>query len=215
IFGEGRLCDDLPRFIAARARNAPPDIEKQLEKIIGEGKTSLFDSHPSHKDRVARAEKNNFEGLFHVDEPASRLFQRYDVLSKATTFAYYRQVLEERLDRIQMVATDTLVVEEDRQSTNLEGAQRFFGEVASAWWPLLTRHEQLPRVNDPKVAATKIGEARKLMQAQLEDAGKAYDELDLLHDKLIRVAEVQLILRAGLKFGAGAKVPHDIPTGNL
>ena len=45
---------------------------------MGQAKTGLFDTHPSDRDRIARARAETDDGIFHLDGPATGLFRNFE-----------------------------------------------------------------------------------------------------------------------------------------
>jgi len=94
-----RLPDDLPGLVLMHTQQIPPKLSRLIEKRLKKEKTGLFDTHPCFKDRVANAHREDAPGIFHLDEPATILFDDYDDLSRRTTKHFYRQLLGKHLKR--------------------------------------------------------------------------------------------------------------------
>jgi Zn-dependent protease with chaperone function len=98
-FTSGRVPDDVNAYQVALAAHIPADAARQIEAAIRKSGTGLFDTHPSQKDRLASARRENAPGVFHLGGPATALFRDFDRLSRAVTFDFYRQAIGKRVKR--------------------------------------------------------------------------------------------------------------------
>jgi len=64
----GRLPDDLPALVAARARALPPTVIRRIRNAAFSRETGLFDTHPSIRDRIERAQREG-RGCVQIDAP--------------------------------------------------------------------------------------------------------------------------------------------------
>jgi Zn-dependent protease with chaperone function len=98
-YSRGRVPDDVNAYQVALAAHIPADAARQIEAAIRKSGTGLFDTHPSHKDRLASARRENAPGVFHLDGLAAALFGDFDRTSRTVTFDFYRQALGKRVKR--------------------------------------------------------------------------------------------------------------------
>ena len=56
---EGKLADNLPHLIAANIPQLPQQILDSVDSMLAQGKTGMFDTHPSDKDRIAAVLREN------------------------------------------------------------------------------------------------------------------------------------------------------------
>jgi hypothetical protein len=110
-FKSGRLPDDLSDLILALAARVPHATVQKIEKALKKAKTGLFDTHPSHADRLASARRENAPGVFHLEGPATRLFKDFPKLSRAASLDFYRQVIGRGLKRDVLVPAQTILGE--------------------------------------------------------------------------------------------------------
>jgi hypothetical protein len=85
----GKFPNNLPGVVLRTLDSMPQKLQRKLDKRFDKETTSLFDTHPSDRDRIRRAEAVNAPGVFHADGPASLLFQHFDALTKNVTWDLY------------------------------------------------------------------------------------------------------------------------------
>ena len=84
-----KLVDNLPGLIVYHARQLSGDGLPQIEKMLAEGRTGWFDSHPCDRERIAAAEKLASPGIFQLDRPAADLFSDFHAQAAAGTWDLY------------------------------------------------------------------------------------------------------------------------------
>lgn len=88
-FRHGVLCGSLPELVKAHAKRAAAKKQEDLISEILVDDTRLFDTHPSPKDRIARARRLNAEGICQVKEPVAALFRGFPALAANLTRSFY------------------------------------------------------------------------------------------------------------------------------
>ena len=83
FFADGKMVDDLPRLVRLNQEQQPTELVEAIAAKVGSEKGNWYDTHPTDRDRIAVAKKQNARGVFSLDAPAEALFQRFDELSKA------------------------------------------------------------------------------------------------------------------------------------
>jgi Zn-dependent protease with chaperone function len=192
LYREERLVDDLPRLIMVQARDAPPNIMEQVDKVIAESKTGWFDTHPSDADRVAAAEREGGEGVFALELPASLLFSDYVEQCKATTWDFYRGIFGEKVKRAQMRPVEEIEARHAQAKQGEAALERFFqGEWHTAA-PMPVGGIYLALPLEPKASLAALQRVRAEMVAmapkvrgfvkKMNDAHKKLCEAQHLHD---------------------------------
>src|SRR5207253_457799 len=77
--------------VAVRGQIAPEtlsEVDDQAKRV----RTGFFDTHPSYSDRLASATEEDTPGIFHMDLPATCLFNDFPRLARAVSLEYYRHV---------------------------------------------------------------------------------------------------------------------------
>jgi Zn-dependent protease with chaperone function len=104
-----RLPDDLCALLMSMAEDLPPQVRQQLEKSLRQTKTGVFDTHPSHGERVANARRENAPGIFHLNWSSTELFSDFPKLSRTITLDFYRLVFGKGVRREDLVPSSTLL----------------------------------------------------------------------------------------------------------
>jgi predicted Zn finger-like uncharacterized protein len=105
--------DDLSALILRIAEGIPANEFRKIEKELKKSKTSFFDTHPSHEERLASVRCENAPGVFHLDGPATQLFQDFAKLSRAVTLKFYRTVIGKRVTRDSLVPISVFLGDEE------------------------------------------------------------------------------------------------------
>src|SRR5207244_13119165 len=89
-----RLPDNFPKLVMANIPQIPQELLSAFRQQIETASSGLFSTHPSDKDRIARARREApGDGIFHRDGPATNVFRDFDALAKALSFDMYRASL--------------------------------------------------------------------------------------------------------------------------
>jgi hypothetical protein len=106
---KGRLPDDLSTLILTMASGISKKESRKIEKELEKSKTSFFDTHPAHGERVASVQRENAPGVFHLEDPASQLFKDFSKMSRDATLELYREVFGKRVKRDSLVPVATFL----------------------------------------------------------------------------------------------------------
>jgi len=191
---ERRLPDNFPKLILANVAQIPAEVMAAYRKASGQAKTGLLDTHPSDRDRIARARAEGDDGVFHLDGPATDLFRNFDSLARAGTFDYYRTLIGPEVSKDQLFAVAELV---QTQAVTQEGHQAFDRYFLDAYHPT----QRLPlEWNYPKAPADLKAAAKALLQARAAQGSARAGNLgaakvwERLHERAI-VADTAWTLR--------------------
>jgi hypothetical protein len=97
MWRERRLVDDYPGLVVFIRRHYSSEFVQRIQAGLEEGKTGIFSSHPSDKDRIVFARAEGKHGTLPTGLPAAALFTDYGALCREVTLEYYDQDL--RLER--------------------------------------------------------------------------------------------------------------------
>jgi Zn-dependent protease with chaperone function len=112
-YQKGKVPDDLSALILRIADSVPAKEFRKIEKKLDKSGTSFFDTHPSNGERLASVRRENAPGVFHLDGPATLLFQDFAKLSRAVTLKFYRTVIGKRVTRDSLVPVGVFLGEEE------------------------------------------------------------------------------------------------------
>jgi hypothetical protein len=89
-----KLPDNFPAFFVYQASLLPVAVKARIADRVGLSRTGLFGTHPSDGDRIRRARQADEPGIFHLQQPASVLFDNFEVISKEITMLHYNDDLK-------------------------------------------------------------------------------------------------------------------------
>ncbi|MDR0390844.1 MAG: M48 family metalloprotease, partial [Planctomycetaceae bacterium] len=209
---EDRLPDNYPLLIAANMKILGEQLDRWAAKVIQEGKTKFFDTHPSDADRIAAAKAMEEAGVLHVDAPASLFFRNFLALSREVSLDFYKN--EKELDvKPEMLKNASAVIDQlRREDIGREATIQFF-QRANLLIRFLPLHAVSP-VHDIRCANSQLIKSRD-RQADFAvdafDAVKTYDETAI---KTIQSYYCRELIRLGIKVNlSNAKftLPKSLP----
>ena len=103
------LSNDLPNLVKSRGKSILRENKDELINSILEPNTRLFDTHPSPRDRIAHAKRQQEKGICKIKAPASSLFQNFNNLSVNLTSGFYLDVLGPETGQYKLLAVDEYI----------------------------------------------------------------------------------------------------------
>jgi len=110
-----QLPDSIPDYLVNLEKRMPVEFQDQARNTLLNETPGLWATHPSAAQRIQKARQQGAVGVFHVELPASVLFDDYAGISKTVTIMHYRQ-------NLQLVVTPAMV----------KPANSFFKETAAS-----------------------------------------------------------------------------------
>ena len=104
FYQSGEFPDNYPALLLSMVEQLPAPLRRRLNKETAGEKTGLFDTHPSFRDRIASARREDARGIFHLDWPASALFSNFDELTQQTSLDFYRRLFGRQISQNYLVA---------------------------------------------------------------------------------------------------------------
>jgi Zn-dependent protease with chaperone function len=175
---EGRLGDSLPKLIMHNVSQFTPDTYAKINRLVDESDTRLLDTHPSDKDRIVSAKRENAVGIFHVEEPASILLRNFDEVSQSVTWEFYRRVFGNRLRREDIHPIDELLERQGQERETYKALHRYFQAAFRADQPLRLPTWQLEPPSDPDQAVVRLKQSREEMVQAVLKYKEAYLSLE-------------------------------------
>lgn len=202
LMSEGRLANDFPALTHVHAMRIErtDEVRLQITREMLEGRTKLFDTHPSGGDRVRHAEQLKIEPRMKCSQPARSLFRDFDALSQRATTSFYQAQLGDRVENFAMMSTEdaaaNLVAAE--QSARATARVLFGGAVMGFGITPNTSDPVAPESVEAGIAALK--EAREKSKAFRESVASLLDHYDRVFDKEQKIGTAILFSSAGMKF---------------
>ena len=172
-----RLPENLPSFITVSVNNIPADVQKEIDKTAGRKRTRIFDTHPCDADRVQAATALAQPGIFHVNEPATNLFNDFAGLCKAATRFHYEHNLGLRITEHNLVAHEITEAESQSLAEGEAALRDYFGGLKMAYRPILIP-EETPLLSAADLAAL-LEQSRHGMEQSKAEVQKALNEYEV------------------------------------
>lgn len=199
FYSEGRLGDNLPKMILLNADQLPEKVHAKIDEMILESKTGVFDTHPADSERMASAARENTEGIFQLRLPAAHLFKRFDFLSRAVTWDFYKEVFGKELKKSDIHPVDDLMERLKVQQAAWKAVRRFFQDHTSWYRPRPTPTAAWQIAEDIPATVQNLKRYRAKMLNLEEGYGKAWKVYDEADTRLIEILLAEALQRAGVK----------------
>ena len=166
FYREGRLADDLPRLIMANVQQFSSETRSTLDELMQQSRTGWLDSHPCARERVAHARRQNADGIFHVQEPATSLFQDFSRISRKATWQFYRYIFGKGLKRQTIQPIEHLLARQNEEMEAFQALERYFEGTFQPWRSLPFPAEAPSASADPKQTAVQLrASCREMMES--------------------------------------------------
>lgn len=195
---EKRLADNFPHLVLANRKESVRKIAPQLETFLRNEKEERFGTHPTARQRTARALREKGVGVFTSDLPATALFYDFDKLSQKASFAFYREMLGNRIDARNLISTRA--VEERREQSGIERAafERFFQNLD--WLRGLPLPQKLPALpEDPGVVIRELEKSRRAVLAKDADHARETKSYREAANQRINALQAHALMEAGFR----------------
>ncbi len=209
LLDDGRLPDDLPALTEAHARRLAGhhEVMANLEQhLLGE-RTKLFDTHPSHADRIRAAEALGLAAKITCTLPASRLFRDFADISRRASGQTYRLQLGDRLADLASMTTDDAVHGMDALVRQHEATTRVLLSAAVLQFgvaPARLEHEAPATV---AAGLATLVEARKRVEAVRGSIPELIAWGERVHQRRIRLLTALLCQEAGMRLPKDLDLP--------
>lgn len=195
---EGKLADNVPRYIASLIAQIPAEILEKLDAYLRSGETGLFDTHPSEKSRIERARKEDAVGTFKHDVPASDLFDNFDELCQKSTYQLYDNVFKNEFTSSSARPYEELFEQSTHQLETRQALQRYFLNCYSPLRVIYIPHSLPVDCTEPEQALEVITNARTKMLSGLSKYVEHYLRFEELYREQLELFQVVTLHRAGL-----------------
>jgi Zn-dependent protease with chaperone function len=217
LMSEGRLANDFPALTQVHATRIErtDEVRLQITREMLEGRTKLFDTHPSGGDRVRHAEQLRIEPRMKCSQPARNLFHDFRALSQRATASFYEAHLGDRAATFAMMSTEDAAANLATAEQSARAAARvlFGGTVVGFGITPILSDPVAPESVEAGIAALK--EAREKSRALRESVASLLDHYDRVFDKEQKIGTALLFSSAGMKFSPDKFGVSTRDTGDL
>lgn len=200
---DGKLVDDLPGLIRLNETRLSKPIVKAIDERIRTGRTGWFDTHPTDRDRIANAHREQADGVFSINLPAASLFSDFDAHCQAATWEFYRMALNRRVERESLRPVRSLDAEQTEQDDAFQALARFTQRTWRPSRPIGAEREWTEPAADAKKAAAAIRAARAAFDSSLEQHHNRLAKWDDLQAEIARARAYEVLHRASVRFKKG------------
>lgn len=197
FYREGRLADNLPRLIIANVAQLPEEARKFADELIEKEETSVFDSHPSDRDRIASAREENAAGVFQSRQPGTILFNDFDGLAKAVTWDFYTEVFGSEFKPTAVRPIEEMLERQSREDQIYDAMKRFLLDTFQVLRPLRVSEWYLRPPANPMDVQNQLAWARNEMYAQVGAYNQAWDWYDKADTRIVQMKQLVPLMRCG------------------
>jgi len=89
-FRQGKLANDMIMYSDHLCRQLPYAVASNMQKAVREQRQSVFASHPTDNERIAKANEDASAGCFQLECPARDIIYQYEEVCQGVTWDFYR-----------------------------------------------------------------------------------------------------------------------------
>lgn len=212
MWKDGRLANDLPAFIATKLEKLPVDFTRQDEEHLAKTKTGLFDTHPADQDRIASAAREQAQGLFRLDAPATALFQNLDNISRRASQAHYQLLLGNAVSENNLISNDEFLQRQQRLDADHDAAARYFQNMLMLTRPLAVSQGDISTPVSAEDLIQNLRAVRARILEQLPEAARAWESYEAGKIRKLQKLENDLLEALRIQPTNGARVVADAPS---
>lgn len=199
FWDEGRLADDYSALVVSNLQHLTPDIKKQLRKREREEQAGLFDTHPTDRERIASARREETDGVLHLpdelgDLPATTLFQDFRKLSRAASADFYRSVLGDEFSAKKLHPSARLIESREQEIAARKALERYFQTAIPLLRPLPIADDAAQRPASPQETAKLVQQSRDKMLAAVKDYETLCERYDEAESSVFRTTAAQALI---------------------
>jgi Zn-dependent protease with chaperone function len=194
---ENRFSDDLARLVASQANTLSPKVLSDFEEESASQKRGFFDTHPLTSHRIARAKRENAQGVFTFDGSPLSLFRNYAGIARLASLFFYRTALELEVESSHLIPTDHILQTHNRAREAWEAVTEYFRDVFDSLCPLTFDESSLTCPSDFDAEARRLVATRKEMLETAESARKVRERIVELEGLVLQLRIGQVAVQCG------------------
>lgn len=198
FYREGKLADNIPRYIAELIPQIPADFRQKLNDQLQFVETDLLSTHPTDRDRIARARRNFQPGAFQIEAPASVIFEDFDSLCQQSTFLLYRDSFGDEFSANSVRPYEELVEQSNYMFETRRSLQSYMLECYSPLRLLQIPNSLSVDCTQPEQALEVITSSRSTMLSQRERYLDTHNNFETFYVRLLELSQFVALHRAGL-----------------
>ncbi len=208
FFLDGKLANDMPRLTQLNRDDQTQALVDRIAESTEQEKATWHDTHPTDRQRMARAQAESDAGIFHLEAPACALFTNYTTACQDVTTVFFKEAFEEKLDVKMLVGVDQLVSHKVATREANLALRRQFGAYFRT--PRMMNFAVSADLMDVPKLVSELKQARETMISLLPNYSAMSKELDKVDTHWMSCQQVAMLLRIGAKLKqADFEVPVD------
>ena len=195
------LCDSLAAVMHSDRQRFAGPLDTAYQEHLAEGRTHLFDTHPTDRERIAASLSGPATGVFACNLPASVLFRDFASLERSVSRDLFQSVLGRQLTDGALVPAEQALAAMEESRADSEAAERYIpGGLSFLHAPPLPGTLPSPpaELREALRAATAAVEARREVDAA---AVESYAEL---YGKKVDADRAEALLDLGVPIEAAS-----------
>ena len=212
FYREGKLADNVPKLLQSTTRHMSKELIAKLQEIEKDESTGLFDTHPCDRDRIENALREEAEGVFHLNRPASELFQNFEAICKGTTQDFYLSIFGKRLKIKDLKPTDQLIKQQDATIAEARVVDEYFHDNFSPARGVRLGTANLEVPENAKGELELLKATRKVLNDRKEEYAKLLTNYDRWETEKVQADVAITMHRAGT---FSRRMPFTVPVSTL
>jgi hypothetical protein len=177
----------------------PPKAHEEIKKLTNETKTGWLDTHPSHSERVAIADRENDPGIFHYEGPAQDLFLDFRALGLRLTRDFYQERLTKVEWQSRVTPVEKLLAMQKQEAESFKALRRFFQGPFSGLRALPWLEMELKLPHQPQHLQQQLRESRAAQLEGLETYREQLKDFNKFDDGRFELEQILAIYNAESK----------------
>ncbi len=201
-WASGRLPKNLLHLIEHQAGALLAEVHQKISLADANEKTRWFETHPCNADRIRAVQAQDEPGVFHLSQPATRLFSDFAELGTIVTEHLYTDHFEIAFTEGNLIPASEMLRESQEKSTGDRLIRQTFGEAditLQALWSPTAAEEPSESTADRARALELWQHSREEMQRLRPGAEQFARDWTELQQRRSQLAAAYWLSRAGFK----------------
>jgi len=203
---ERRLADNVPVLIATIANTvSAKDVQEYRRHMwTAMGWRKAFSSHPDDASRVRAAERVGAEGVFRLEQPASRLLRNYEVIGKWVMAGLYRNMLGQAPPADAIVPVERIVKHEKIDRDSHEAHDAYYCGLLHPYMMLFPDPDVLRAPQPPKQAMVTLRTVRAYLKRHTHEIEALMSRFENAINAQCDIIAARALLSIGVRINAGS-----------
>ncbi|MEO1267256.1 MAG: M48 family metalloprotease [Myxococcota bacterium] len=198
---KGILSDDLPWLILHTFDNMSDEVREQIVLEALAEKTELFDTHPSHSERITAILAAQEHGVLDLKVPATALFLDFEHMCRDTTLVFYNTVLDDPPTADDLVCLRDVIVAKTQRDDIQRNIEQFWEGTFNPMLRPMPWPEMLPEdCGSTDDLSARVQQSRETLTASNAEHRALLQRWDRIDDVALTLAQAKALDDAGIAF---------------